>query len=133
MGEYLTDQDMKIIDAMTKYTILNVLTIFVSQIGFILFLVMGIIHSVHVVFYEEKLKFLLNDSTRNIIAIMFFPWDAIINCIVLLLNYKFAHPCYLKLCSSIHDCVQVRYAKKATKKIRLSVSSSELTNYRTIA
>ena len=131
--EYLTDQDMKIIDAMTKYTILNVLTIFVSQIGFIVFLVMGILHCLHDLFGVEWFIFSLDDSSWNIISIMFFPLDAIINCIVLLLNYKFAHPWYLKLCSSIHDCVQVRYANKATKKVRVSFSSSELTNYRTIA
>eukprot|EP01084_Bolivina_argentea_P122911 217824_1 len=116
----LSPSDLVIIDAMTKYTILNILIIIVSQLAFMAFLFVGLIH----ILYEywnilpvKHEKFLTRTLT-NIVLMITFPLDSSVNCMVLLLNFKFSEPIYLKLCTCIHNYIQLKYAYKVEKNLK---------------
>ena len=121
----LSTSDMVIIDAMTKYTILNVMAILINQVAFTSFTVLGIMYVLNGYYLHEKWMRDHVESVESItrkmteiVVLCVFPMDAILNCMVLLLHFKFSERMYYRLCEWIHDCVQVKYAWKVERKLK---------------
>jgi len=106
----LLPQYVVTIDAMTKYTILNTCAIIVSQIQFICLKLLIV----------EQLLFLNADMRtdnvmlnplrfRNAMAVSVFPCDQIINCLVLMMNFRFNETLYWRLCHCLHNCVKRKF------------------------
>ena len=107
----LSDRDLVTIDSMTKYTILNTFAIVVSQIQFVclkFLIVMQLLYLTGVL-TADNLEDLNPQRLRNYMAVSIFPCDQIVNCMVLLLNFRFNEVMYWKCCSFVHNCVKRRY------------------------
>lgn len=121
----LNENDMVILDAMTKYTILNVLAITVNQVAFTSFSLLGSLYVLNEFYFNESeigkhAEYLESTAVRmtQIVALFVFPMDAVINCVVLLLHFKFSERLYLGLCQCVHERVQIKYAWKVERKLK---------------
>merc|ERR1712083_429820 len=96
--------------------------IMVNQVAFTSFTLLGTMYVLNGYYFNagKHAEYLQSTAVRmtQIVALFVFPMDAVINCMVLLLHFKFSDRLYLGLCECIHDCVQIKYAWKVERKLK---------------
>ena len=114
-----------IIDAMTKYTILNVMAIVFNQVAFTSFTLLGAMYVLNGYYFNGKgmrdnVEYTESDMRKmtEIVMLCIFPMDAMLNCILLLLHFKFSERMHFRLCGRVHDCVQVKYEVKVEQRLK---------------
>eukprot|EP01084_Bolivina_argentea_P286384 491248_1 len=113
----LDDKDMTILDAMTRYTILNVFTMITSQLGYLSFFILGLIQFLFDV-NENKTHIVFEHYSMYIVVAGLYPLDVITNCVVIYTSFKFGKFVYYKLCGKVHDYCQIKYALRIEKNLK---------------